>query len=298
MKLKGRVSVACVASILMCGCGLGGHWKYNGEAGMGRLSPFPNQSAIAYSVSTSGLSHIYAVSWDGSTTRQLTRDAHADSDVCVSPDGKFIVFVRQNGANVHLWRMNTDGTGQRQLTFGPECETEPSIAPDGGQIAYVLSEPRSGSAYTLGVMKSNGTHLRILTPVSIDTQDTTPVFDPTGTRIYFSRYSFNGPGRMEVWAVNVDGKGERCVGYGNHPAVSPDGMKIAFFDEPQNETLGIMNSNGTERAIIGRDINYGTCVRYSPDGSNLLVDGGTSSTNTLWAISTTAGNRRVVKTIP
>ncbi len=252
------------------GSQLGRKWQYGGSMGVGRLSPFPDQSAIAYSSSHSGTSHIYTIGWGGRTIRQLTDDVRADSDVCVSPTGNFIVFARQDGDSVHLWVMNPDGTGRKQLTFGPGSQTEPAISHGGGKIAYVESSPAAG-AYAIAVMNAAGTRRAIMTGGSTQTEDTTPVFDPTGTRIYFSRYQSNGSNRMGIWAINITGKAEQFIGAGNHPAVSPDGKQIVFFDTPQNQTLGVMNMNGTERSIIRQQIGYGRCLRYCPNGQNVLI---------------------------
>lgn len=288
--MKIWVYLACAISLLGFGaffiCGLiawtplgskyGQHWKYNGEMGVGHFSPFPNQSALAYSSSNSGKSHIYTVSWTGNVIRQLTNDAREDSDVCVSPTGKFIVFARQDGDAVHLWSMNPNGTGQKQLTFGSGSQTEPSISAGGGKIAYVESLPESGT-YSIGLMLANGTRQTRLTGGTLSVQDTTPAFDPTGTMIYFSRYQFaganqlNSSGRMEVWAINITGRAERRIGFGNHPAISPNGQQLVFFDVPQNQTLGLMNTRGTGRTIIGQNLGYGMGLKYAPDGQHLLV---------------------------
>lgn len=305
--------VACTAIVLLCGvyitCGSRAvsplspvpqvRWQYGGELQVGSISPFPNQSAIAYSFSRSGPSHLYTVSWNGQKTRQVTRDARADSDVCVSPGGTFLVFVRQDGDTLHLWRMNADGAGQHQLTFGPGCETEPSISPDGRKIAYVESAPTAGSTYALGVMKADGTQRRRLTSGSSAIQDTTPVFDPTGTRVYFTRvWLNNSPGlRGEVWAIKIAGGGAHRIGFGDDPAVSPSGRKIAFLDQPQNQTLGIMNTDGAGRTIIGRNMGYGTCLKYSPNGQSLLLDTSFQNGGTIWAIPTNGVGRRLVTTV-
>ena len=295
--MKTWVYIACGISLLgfavffICGLivwtplgsSLGRKWQYNGGMGVGRISPFPNQSAIAYSSSKSGVSHIYTVNWSGNTTQQLTNDSRGDSDVCISPNGKMIAFARQDADNVHLWLMNANGTGQRQLTFGPGSQTDPSFSPVGGKIVYVESAPASGN-YVIAVMNTNGTKRTLLTGASAQVQDTTPVFDPTGTRIYFSRYQFNGSNRMEVWAINITGKAEQFVGFGNHPAASPDGKQIVFLDAPQNQTLGIMNTNGTGRNIIGQNMGYESCIKYCPDGQHLLVLTAEYSKGKIWSV--------------
>ena len=302
--------VAWAIPILICvgffACGLiaftplgsvfGRRWQYNGGMGVGRISPFPNQSAIAYSSSHFGTSHIYTVSWSGNTIRQLTNDARGDSDACVSPNGRFIAFARQDADRVHLWLMNADGTGQRQLTFGTGCQTEPSFSPGGGKIAYVESDPAAGS-YAVAVMNANGTKQTILTSGSTQVQDTTPAFDPTGTTVYFSRYEFNGSGRMEVWAINTTGKGEWPIGFGNHPAVSPNGRQIVFLDEPQNQMLGIMKTNGTGRNVIGQNMDYGSCLRYCPDGQHILLSTSKENEAEIWLISTSGIGRQKIATV-
>jgi len=308
--------VACAISLLGFAaffiCGLlvwtplgskyGQHWRYNGGMGVGRFSPFPNQSALSYSSSNSGKSHIYTVSWTGNAIRQLTNDAREDSDVCVSPTGKFIVFARQDGDAVHLWRMNPSGAGQKQLTFGKGSQTEPSISAGGGKIAYVESLPASGT-YGIGVMLANGTRQTSLTGGTLAVQDTTPVFDPTGTKIYFSRYQFSGAnqlnasGRMEVWAINITGKAEQRIGFGNHPAISPDGQQLAFFDAPQNQTLGLMNTTGTGRTIIRQNMGYGACLKYAPDGRHLLVWASVNSKAEIASIDLTGKNLQKIAMI-
>ena len=158
MKIWHRVGLSLIGLAFGMEMGCGHKWQYDGEFGIGSISPLPDQSAIIYSAAGVGQepSHLYSVSWNGQKTRQLTADVRADSDVCVAPNGKFLVFVRQQGNNVHIWRANVDGTGQRQLTFGPECQTEPSISPHGDRIAYTVSDPVPGSTYALSMTTPAG----------------------------------------------------------------------------------------------------------------------------------------------
>ena len=299
MKTWHRVGLSLIGLAFSMEMGCGHKWQYDGEFGIGSISPLPDQSAIVYSAAGTGPSHIYSVSWNGQKTRQLTSDARADSDVCVAPSEKFLVFVRQQGNNVHLWRANVDGTSQRQLTFGPGCETQPTVSPHGDRIAYVVSDPVPGSTYALSMMWTNGTHRQILTPRSTSKQDTTPTFDPTGTKVYFSRFPTADTVslRGEVWAVNLSGNGGQCIGFGDDPAASPDGKHVAYFDQPQNQTLGLMNANGSGREIIHQNVDYGTCIRYSPDGHQLLVNGGDSNKSTIWAIPEDGTGTRAITSI-
>lgn len=308
MKSKLGVYVACAVAVLVGGayfvCGLiaftplgslyGHPWQYGGSMGVGRFSPFPDETAIAYSSSRSGTSHIYTVNWSGKTTRQLTHDTRGDSDVCVSPDGKAMVFARQEAGSVHLWRMDANGTDQRQLTFGPGSQTEPFYSQDGKRIAYVESVPTTGG-YAVAVMNADGTGRTPLTDGSKG-QDTTPVFDPTGAVIYFSRYQDN-IGRMEVWAITLADRREHKIGFGNHPAVNVRGTQIVFLDAPQNQTLGMMNTNGTGRVVLEHSTDYGSCLRYSNDGLQLLLLTGDADKSEIWEMPVGGTGRYKIATI-
>lgn len=246
---------------------LGDRWHYNGGMGYGRIAPMPNQSAIVYSVSRSGTSHIYSVPWNGSVSRQLTFTPSGDSDAAVSPSGTKIAFVRQNGDSTHVWLMNANGTGQHQITFGPDSQTQPCFAPNGKQIAYVNSSQYG--IWHIWIASLNGTGARQLTNAVLNDADTCPVFDKTGTTIFYSHYS-DKVGRLQIYAVKTTGSVPVLLGFGTRAAVSPSGTQIAFYDVPQNQTLGIMNRNGSGRRTVGTKIGDGLDLAFCPNG-NLLT---------------------------
>jgi len=272
---------------------LGDPWHYNGGVGLGHLSLFPGSTAIAYSSSRTGTSHIYSIAWNGNSSRQLTNDRRGDSDVYVSPIGKQMVFVRQDGDNTHLWLMNANGTGQHRITSGPDSQTQPCFSPNGRQIAYVNS-PHYG-IWRIQLMNANGTVLRRLT--NTNEQDTTPTFDQTGASVYYSHYS-DAVGRLQIYAVNVAGGTPRLLGFGTLPTISPNGKQIAFYDQPQNQTLGIMNVDGTGRRTIGTDIGDGMHLVFCPDGNLLTYRASSdSSKDNLVTIAPNGGGTHIVATI-
>ena len=302
--MKPWIYVVCTVPILIfCGLGayvftprgtiLGNQWHYNGGVGLGRLALFPGSTAIAYSSSRTGTSHIYSIIWNGTSSRQLTNDRRDDSDVCVSPNGKQIIFVRQDGDNTHLWLMNADGRGQHQIAFGPNSQTQPCFSPNGRQIAYVNS-PHYG-IWRIWLMNINGTASRQLT--NTNEQDTAPVFDQTGASIYYSHYS-DTLGRLQIYAVNVTGGTPRLLGFGTLPTISPNGKQIAFYDQPQNQTLGVMNVNGTGRRTIGTHIGDGLDLVFCPDGSLLTYRASSDSgKDNLVTIAPNGSGTHVVATI-
>ncbi len=243
---------------------LGDRWRYNGGRGLGRIAPLPNLTAVIYSSSRGGVSHIYSVPWNGSVSRQLTNTSDDDSDAALSSSGKQIVFVRQSGSSTHLWVMNVNGTGQHQITFGPDSQTEPCFAPNGKQIAYVNS--RHYGLWRISIINVAGGSKRQVT--STNQQDGTPTFDRTGKTIYYSHY-VDTISRLQLYSVNAAGGPARLLGFGTQPTVLPSNRQIAFYDQPQNRTLATINTNGTGRRTIGVDIGDGMNLALCTNGTLL-----------------------------
>jgi Tol biopolymer transport system component len=272
----------------------GDRWHYNGGMGFGRIAPMPNQSAIIYSSSHTGVSHIYLVPWNGGISRQLTNDPGGDSDAAISPDGTQIAFVRQNGDSTHLWLMNTNGTGQHQITFGPDSQTQPCFAPHGKQIAYVNS-PRYG-IWQIWLVTINGKGAQQLTNPTLNDADTCPVFDKTGKTIFYSHYS-DTIGRLQIYAVNVSGAAPSLIGFGTLATVSPNGSQIAFYDQPQNQTLGIMNTNGSGRRIVKSNFGYGSSLAFCPNGLLLTYSFSQSNKGDFITVNLTTGATQTVAAV-
>lgn len=296
------VPVLACAGLFVCGLIsftplgslFGDRWHYSGGMGFGRVAPLPNQAAILYSSSQTGTSHIYSIAWNGHTSQQLTHGPQEDSDVAVSPNGKQIVFVRQAGDSTHLWMMNVNGTGQRQFTSGPDSQTQPCFSPNGKQIAYVNSTQYG--VWHIWLANVNGRGARQLTNSVFNDSDTTPTFDKTGVTIYYSHYS-NTVGRLQIYAVNTSGDLPRLLGFGTRPTVSPNGSQIAFYDQPQNQTLGIMNANGTGRRTVGTDIADGMNLVFCADGRMLTYRASSQQgVNDFVALSPTDGSAQTVAT--
>jgi dipeptidyl aminopeptidase/acylaminoacyl peptidase len=53
----------------------------------------------------------------GNDVQRLTNNEWYEAEVSISPDGKWITFVREVNGNVDIWRMRPDGSDQQQVTF-------------------------------------------------------------------------------------------------------------------------------------------------------------------------------------
>ena len=121
------------------------------------------------------------------------------------------------------------------------------------------------------VMRADGSHRRVLTPVGRDDSD--PSWSRDGLRIAFSFYN----GRRERVAVLELGTGRvRDLGDGFNPDWSPDGRRLVFLDAEGFGDLLVMDARGTNRhrlGLAGSGIEDETDPSWSPDGQKIAFVG-------------------------
>jgi len=99
---------------------------------------------IIYQSSADGTANLWTMDADGANRRQLTTDAQVDErGMCLTPDGKYVVFTSWRSGKSNLWRVDADGKNLTQLTTG-EADAHPDCTPDGQSVIYqrgILSQP-------------------------------------------------------------------------------------------------------------------------------------------------------------
>lgn len=177
---------------------------------------------------------LYMSDPDGKNVKRLTNNDVYDAEVAVSPDGKWIVFGRDESGKNDLWVMKADGSGEYQVTHTDDWqEGHPMFMPDSKRIMY-----RAWRKSEIGKIKP--------TPMTIFTIN----LDGTDMRRHtFDRdmnwAPFPAPdGRHFVFVRVVDGKnwdmflGDLAGGaprrltmgeaFDGLPNISPNGKKISF----------------------------------------------------------------------
>jgi dipeptidyl aminopeptidase/acylaminoacyl peptidase len=160
----------------------------------------------------SGFTHVFLVSAEGGTPRQLTDgDFNDDGPLSFTPDGRQLVFSANRGADWEREPQNSEvfsvDIATQKLTVltsrqGPD--NSPIVSPDGKRIAYLGYDDRyQGYQVThLYVMDVGGGNSRVVT-ASFDRDIDAPKWAADGRGIYFS---FDDRGVRKLGYTTLDGK--------------------------------------------------------------------------------------------
>jgi len=178
-----------------------------------------------------GYLHLFSVSADGGTPRQLTsgewnvgaRFDGLSGNVGYdwTPDGKTIVVdgLKDTGAdrnyrNSHLYVVDVTSGAVRQLTARPGVWTSPAVSPDGRTVAFIGYDSAEVSyrAADLWVIGMDGAGLRKVSG-NLDRDPGAARWAPDGSGLYFT---VGHHGTSNVWYAAAAGGGPRQVTSGVH----------------------------------------------------------------------------------
>lgn len=209
---------------------------------------YPSISAdggsIVFSAKRTGTFEIYEMDLYGNT-HQVSNglgDLYAPE---ISPDGRYIVFTRDEGDFQAVWLMNRDGSNARLVYRADGKDSlDPTWSPD-GRILFAMGILEKKQLYVVDV---NGNDLR-LAHASFTTRGRSD-WSPDGRLIA----SYSGPsGDRNLYIINADGSGLAQVSApGSNslaPAFSPDSQWIVFMSYMDNPG----NPNGCELYVMRVD---------------------------------------------
>ncbi len=250
---------------------------------------------------------------------KLSVVTHAD----ISPDGELIAYtvqdaeVEENRYRSTIWLVNTSSGAHRQFTAGKTQDTDPRWSPDGETLAFVSD--RTGKPQIHLISRDGGEATQI---TDLDRGVSGPVWSPDGSRIAFVSTEGNGiddeernnPGGMirhiarrkyrfdvtgyiddrftDIWYVDVASGATQQVtssdSSDSSPAWSPDGSKLAFVSNRENEIpeghisqlylidvpksgANIPAQNSARKLETGAELHASPI--FSPDGQTIAVIG-------------------------
>jgi serine/threonine protein kinase len=235
----------------------------------------------------------------GMTITRLTEDGNS-IDVALSPDGRYVMYVRRDGEQQSVW-MRQVATRSNVQVIAPDIVNYQGLtfSPDGDFLYFVRSDRTTfnySALYSMPVL--GGTPRQLVRDI-----DTEVTFSPDGRRLAFVR-GIPGTGKIHLLTANVDGSDEQLLWDADAeltnvgilgPDWSQDGRFIAVSTGKQSVgTLVIVNVNDKSARTLVRHQGRIGRPRWLPDGSTLLValDNVLASRAQLWQVAYPSGELR------
>ena len=159
-----------------------------------------------------GFNHIFIISAEGSTARQLTSgDYDHGSSLSFSPDGKQIYFsanrfedwqYRFNNSEIYSLDIGSKTIEALTVQDGPDYS--PKVSPDGKTIAYLGFEDRKQDHQNtvLSLMNSDGTNKRVISK-NLDESLSKIIWDKDGKGLYVQ---YDDKGNSKIGYITTSGK--------------------------------------------------------------------------------------------
>jgi len=191
----------------------------------------PNGKSIVFT----SLGHIYKKELPNGTPKRITKLTDFEAEPSFSPDGKFIVFVTWNDANLGaIYKVKTDGSALQKLTSKKGIYRTPSYDNTGGEITFRKEGGNGDQGYDytkktgIYTMKFDGSNAK-----KISDNGEFPTYSTDNKRIFFQTGgSFFGGLTKRLKSVDLNGKNEKThfkSKLANRLVPSKDNKWVAFI---------------------------------------------------------------------
>ncbi len=224
---------------------------------------------------------------------RLTSQEGSESFPSLSPDGKYLLYVKEVNGNADVYLQRVGGGNPLNLTKdSPEDDTQAVFSPDGQQIAF-RSEREGGGLFLMG---ATGESVRRLTDVGYN-----PAWSPDGREIAFATEGVEGPLvrklASQLGIVDVAAGTRRLIARDDavEPSWSPNGHRIAYWGIPKGsarrviwtipaipaDIAGAAQGPGEPVQVTG-DSHVNWNPVWAPDGKGLYFVSDRSGSMNVW----------------
>lgn len=195
------------------------------------------------------------------------------SDPQISPDGRWVVYVRnamdimKDGRTARLWLIGSDGTGNIPLTGNDTHESNPRWSPDGSRIAYTGATENGSEIFVYWLEKGISTRL-----TQLDRSPSGLTWSPDGKQIAFSMLVPEEPPIL----VSAPKK-PKGAKWADPPRVTTrlkyerDGS--GYVEPGFNQLFVLSEFGGTARQVTSGTFRHDGPPQWSHDGKQLLFSG-------------------------
>ena len=239
---------------------------------------------------------IFTVAPNGKDVKRLTEGN--DDDPGFSPNGKWIVFTRDQGKQ-GLYRVKADGSHLKRLTNDPSDDNA-AFSPDGEKIVFSrgLQQPVKRGMIADGpdiwVMRADGSHEHALT--SNPAPDDYPSFSPNGKRIAFDS---ERSGNVDIFVMRADGTDEHALTTGGRdehdPNYSPDGKQITYSKYTGKDyDVFSMDADGSHQRQLTTSGAFEGRSAYSPSGRKIVYVRDTMKESNLYVMDADGSDKHAL----
>ncbi|MEM9886337.1 MAG: S9 family peptidase [Bacteroidota bacterium] len=164
-----------------------------------------------------GFTHIFVLSAEGGTPRQITTgDYNHSSNLIWTPDGKAIVFSANRFPdweyrfrNSEIYKVSIDGKEITALTERDGPDYAPQLSPDGKYIAYISYEDQEQTYQLrqLYIMNMDGSNKKLLS-ADLDHSVNAPIWQADSKGIYFT---YDHHGNTKIGHIDLNGKHQKIA---------------------------------------------------------------------------------------
>ena len=225
-------------------------------------------------------------------------------DATISPDGKWIVYVRSDRNVQSLWIRQVSTANDKQIVapssvgyFGM------TFSPDGTEVYYAIkANLDAGALYRVPAL--GGPPVKVLEKI-----DGPISFSPDGKRFVLVRGNYPNPGESALVIADLDGSNEHPLAVKRRPDIfspifftgpswSPDGKLIAATVMTSSRTSNVYAfsvEDGKEQMLTREPWVFAARVHWLKDMSGLLVVAGEGPGSAQhWFLSYPGGQKRRV----
>ncbi|MBK9167993.1 MAG: PD40 domain-containing protein [Bryobacterales bacterium] len=264
----------------------------------------PDGQWLAFIVyETLGTSHLWMVSADGATLRQIPRaERESYLQALWSPDGDWIYFSGFRASEgFGVWRIPavpklSDAEPIINSQVVAAIPRDIALSADGRRLAYNTASA-SSNIWDLPVSPKTGLATGPAKPLTSDTslRNTHAVFSPDGSRIaYYVRRAGTGG---DIFVMNADGSQPVAVTSDREPdfmpSWTPDGQSVVYASArfPDAQFRMVSLGDGKEQTLLKTEGKPGS-PKLSPDGQEVLYHMFQKGILNLWIADIATGAAR------